>query len=642
MVGPRKNSAAMGTLSWWAVIPLVMLLVVSLAGCGGSAGGGAKDSSLSGVDLVQAERLYAQLNREFSLHHDRKVLDLAGSLLDYYGTFSRNDEVLMLAIEAAARLEDRNQALGLTNELLARFPESPLLDQALLRGAELAAAGGDTLTAADYLISYHDRDPVRSLKSDGKPRAAVFLESLSREQIDLLMAKNQASELWTYLGFLNVKANLVEGLYPAADDLAARLEAKAPQDRWTMAALELVGAGERPGPRLLMPIGEVDPDQIGVLVPVTGRYAVLGNAVYDAALLATTESNLEFGTEFILKLENTAADPVESALAARRLCAEEGSIALLGGLMSAPTASAAVVCDLYGVPLLSPTATNDNIWKLGPAVFQTNITGLYEVRLLAQLATSLMLKERFAIIHPDTPEGRRHAQVFRAEIESRGGEIVATAFFAAQGTDFKDPILKVRAARPEVIFVPATVDQMILLGPQLDFYRAGSLVLGLSNWNSTKLSTRSGTVLERAVFPDDLVLFPSRWEEEFQRNWNPETYPPEASALALKAYQATRMLLDTLAQSGATTRHHLSDALARRLSNQDFELEGPDAFGPTMRMFRSERIVPFPAGIFKEAWALNEAAMADSLIVDPAAMEGSTGTGAEAVIEPPVGVNGQQ
>ena len=609
------TSRKMKRLAIWAALGLGgVLLVAFAAGCGGSSGaGGGNQPPLSGTELDQAQRLYSQLKRENSLHRDRKALDLAASLLDEYPTFSRNDEVLTLAVTSAARLEDRKRALGLTDELLSRYPASPLVDQTLLRGAELAATGGDTLAAAGYMIAYHDRDPARSTMSDGTYRAAVYLKALPQTGLNGLMIENPDSDLWTYLGYLNVKTSLAEGQYPVADDVAARLEATAPEDRWTMAALELVGADVRPGRRLVAPVGEVDPNQIGVIVPLTGRYAVLGNAFYEAAMLATNESNLEHGTEFVLKLEDTGADPVLSALVARDLCSVQGSIAILGGLLSAPTASAAVVCDLYGVPLLSPTATNDNIWKLGPSVFQTNITGLYEVRLLAQLATSILLKERFAIIHPDTPEGRRHAQVFTAEIESRGGKIVATSSFPPQGTDFKDPILALRIERPEVIFAPASVDQMVLLGPQLDFFRAGSLVLGLSNWNSNKLRDRSGTVLERAVFPDDLVMFPSRWEEDFNRTWNTDTYPPEATAQALKAYQATRMLLDTLTESGARTRHHLADALTRRLANQDLDLEGPVAFGPTMRMFRGERIVRFPAGLFDLGWELTEGAQGDSL-----------------------------
>ena len=83
-----------------------------------------------------------------------------------------------------------------------------------------------------------------------------------------------------------------------------------------------------------------------------------------------------------------------------------------------------------------------------------------------------------------------------------------------------------------MIFTPATVDQMVLLGPQLDFYRAGALVMGLSAWNSEKLLERAGTVLERAVFPSDLALFPEHWTDEFNAAWQGENYPREATILA--------------------------------------------------------------------------------------------------------------
>ncbi|MDX2475193.1 MAG: hypothetical protein QNL91_15970, partial [Candidatus Krumholzibacteria bacterium] len=87
----------------------------------------------------------------------------------------------------------------------------------------------------------------------------------------------------------------------------------------------------------------------------------------------------------------------------------------------------------------------------------------------------------------------------------------------------------------------------------------------------------------------------------------------------------------------ARTRHHLADALTRRLANQDLDLEGPVAFGPTMRMFRGERIVHFPAGLFDQGWELTEGAQVDSLDFLPAGFE----EGAEPLDETSGEVTGQ-
>jgi branched-chain amino acid transport system substrate-binding protein len=573
---------------------------------------------LAGDGLAQAQRLYAQLKREHSLHRDRKSLEIAGTLLDYYPAFERNDEVLSLAVQSAYRLEDPHRALELTDEFLQKFPASALMDQRLLRGGEIALDVGDTLAAAEYLILHFDRDPQGATRSDGLPRAHPVIMSLSTDQVVPLREAEQGRPMWPYLSYVLARKQLEDGNYRQAEAVGDQMVDLGPDNRWLEMVKDLLAGGQPDQVAFPRPSGPVNVNRVGVLSPLTGRYAVLGNAFVDACLMALEKANADYGREFELLVEDTAGDPVNSALATRRLCGQEGCLALFGPMMSDPTAAAALVADLYGVPLVSPTATNDRVWQLGDRIFQTNLTGFYEVRLLAQLATTVMLKERFAIIHPDDPEGRRNAEVFAAEIEQLGGQVVAMASFPPQGTDFREPILQLREHRPEVIFAPATVDQMVLLGPQLDFFHAGALIMGLSNWNSQKLIDRAGTQLESAVFPSDQALIPPQWTAEFNVGWDDSNYPREATALALRAYQSMRMLLDTLATSGAVNRAQLAEALTRRLANRAVEAEGPDSYESIVRVFRSKRIVSFPANIFTEAWELTEGAAVDSLLVGEA------------------------
>lgn len=594
--------------------PVLLLLVwFSLGAIGGCGSGGKPDrheGHMSSADLEQAEQLLSEITREHSLQRDRKALNLVDTILARYPTFPRNDEVLWLAIDSAARLPEPGRALDLTDQLVARYPGSSRVDAALARGTELAVAAGDSLRGANYLVTLFDRDPAGQSGPDGRPREAVFFEGLDLDALNALTTRRSGSALQPYLGFLRVNRLLENQRIGEAETQVLELESRAPEDVWTLAARDLLGGG---GGLTGLYVGEIRTNLVGVICPLTGRYAVLGNAFYEAALLALDVTNAELGTEFEINVADSEGDPVVGALAAQRMCREDGSLALVGALMSDPTATVALIADRWQVPLVSPTATNERIWELGDAVFQTNLTGFYETRLLASVASTVMLKKRFGLMYPDTPEGRGYADVFRSEVEGLGGEIVAEVSFPSRGTDFKDPILKLRQQRPEVLFVPATVDQMVLLGPQLDFYHAGSLILGLSNWNSEKLRERSGQSLERAVFPYDVALFPEGWTSEFQAKWNGENYPREASVLALKSYQATRMLLDTIARSESTSRIQLIHALKNRLASRDFEAEGPESFAGTVRMFSGQEIIPFPGGRFAEGWRLTEGAAIDSL-----------------------------
>jgi branched-chain amino acid transport system substrate-binding protein len=599
-------------------IPVLLLLfclglcgLSLLSGCGTAGKPDSGANQLTGAELEQAERLFFRLAREHSLERDTEAVSVADAILKQYPTFGRNDEVLALAIDSQVRLGGWERALDLTDQLLEQYPGSPKVDPALARGAELAVSEGDSLRGAGYHVSLYDRDPAGQTGPEGRPLAWPFFSGFDLDQLSELAAQRPGGAMRPYLGFLQVERMMADDRVAEAEDVVMELEDQAPENVWTLASRDILGGGSGiVGAGLT---SEVRANLVGVICPLTGRYAVLGNAFYDAALLALEATNTEMGTSFEIQVEDSEGNPVAGALAARRLCKEQGSIALLGALMSDPTVATAIVADHWQTPLVSPTATNERIWELGEGIFQTNLTGLYETRMLAALATTVMLKKRFGLMYPDTPEGRRYADVFRAEVENWGGEIVVEVTFPSRGTDFKDPIMTLRKARPEVLFVPASVDQMVLLGPQLDFYHAGSLVLGLSNWNSEKLRDKSAAVLERAIFPNDLALFPAEWTSEFREYWNGENYPREASTLALKSYQATRMLLDTIGRSEATSRVQLTHALRNRLASRDFEAEGPGSFAGTVRMFRSAEIIPFPGGRFSEAWLLTEGAMADSL-----------------------------
>jgi ABC-type branched-subunit amino acid transport system substrate-binding protein len=591
---------------WRRLNVLVAAGLVALAAAGPAGAGDA----LKGSDLDQARRLYSQLRAAHDEHRARQSLELAGTLLDYYPSFDRNDEVLTLAVDAAASLGDGRHALTLTDELLADHPDSPLLDGALDKGAQIAIAGGDSLRAAHYRLLYYDRDPVRGQRDDGAPYAAPLFDKLSAGQLADLVVFHPGSSLVPYLQWQRVRRLLGAARDADARSVAAELEVAAPGDRWTVEALALVGVAA-PGltaPRR-EPYGPVRADLIGVLCPQSGRYAELGGAVVEAARQAAAAAGRELGHDVQLVVEDTAGDPVAAALAARRLCLDRGVIALFGDLLSDPTTAAAVVARQFDAPLVSPTATNDRIWEIGPNVFQTNLTGLYEPRLLARLARTVLLKESFAVLYPDEPEGRRHAETFAAEVTRLGGRVALQQAFAPDAVDFQAAIAAVRQVRPEVVFIPASVAQMVLLGPQLEHARTSAVVMGLSTWNSPRLALEAGVALEGAIFPADHPLYPPAWAETFDASWpaSASLAAPETRELAQQSYQAMRMLVDTLVGSGVRSRGDLAEALRRRLTREELDVTGPDTFTGTVRVLRDQQTVPFPAALFAAGWEANPA-----------------------------------
>ncbi|MFO7654775.1 MAG: ABC transporter substrate-binding protein [Candidatus Krumholzibacteriia bacterium] len=610
---------------WMLLLTAILSAVVLAAGCGGGKPGRREPASaldLQGENLERAQRLFLQLQQEHALRRDRQVLDLAFELLDRYPSFAGNEEALRLAVSSAQRLDDVSTGQRLASEYLAQHPDSPYVPEVLALTAHLAAAAGDGPAAAQALVRLHDQAHTDEERVAATHELESYLAALGGADLQRLYLDNHERSLGSHLGYRAVRAMLQEGSLVEAGELAKRLRRDAPGDPWTHAAARLLDAPvEELAAAGVIP-GAVAPGRVGVLCPLTGRYAALGNAFYEGARLAlehvqqAAAGNPEVEVDLELTVEDSEADPVVAALAARRLCVQQGSVALVGAMLSATTATAALVCEHLGVPLVSPTATHDRLGELGAHVVQTNQTEAYEVELLAQLATRLMQKERFAVLYPRGREGEASLALFQRAVEPWGGRIVAAEGFPPEATDFREAIRQVRSARPEVIYVPAGYDQMILLGPQLDFYSVGAVIMGPSRWNLDRVVERTGASLQRALTVSEVAMFAADWTAEFRAAWDDSRYPAEATVLALRSYQATRSVLEELLLLPLPSRRDLlSDALQRRFSPRTFDAEGPEAFARSVRMAESGGTVPFPAELYAEAWARARAAIAgaDSL-----------------------------
>ena len=551
-----------------------------------------------------AERALRAMEQEYLLRRDAQELALGDALLAQSPPHPDADRAAALMIDAALRLPDLDRARDLALAFPRRFPSSPQRDASMnIAAGGLAERGRglDALRVLDALAAAQGGGHLREVTVD---RAAAIAGTLPDDDL------TRAAALLS------------------APDVVGAVAAEA-ASRGVSAAAAVPSRGVF--------------GRIGVLCPVTGRYARYGNAVQAGVRQAVQAEDPQGGGPWEVVIEDSEADPVAAALATRRLIERDDCQVLLGALLSSTTATAALVAQQYGVPLVSPTATNERLGDLGDHVVQTNLSGGVEADILAHLSAEVLQKKRFAVIRPQTPEAGSMAARFIETVTGLGGEIVADEVFDPAATDFRTHVQIIRAQRPEVVFAPTTVDQMVLLGPQLDFYKVGALVLGPSEWDSARLMERAGSVMERAVLPVSDVVFPAEWSADFRRHWPAAQYDEESTRLARSAYLAARLVISTLAMPAAPADSVATDDLVTRLrlgvAGRAATEEGPAAYGEIVRVVRDGRPRPFPGAQYTDAWlhrlaADSLAALADSAAVDSLGLFDAPADGAAPVTGP--------
>ncbi|MFV3074001.1 penicillin-binding protein activator [Niveispirillum fermenti] len=170
--------------------------------------------------------------------------------------------------------------------------------------------------------------------------------------------------------------------------------------------------------------------RVGLLLPLSGANAALGQSMLDAAQMAL----FDLGDDrFTLLPRDTQGSPGIAATAAKGLV-DEGAGIILGPLFGGEAAAVKPVAAQAGRPVLSFSSdwnvAGGGVWTLG---FQPQ----EQVRRVVDLAASRGLM-RFGVLAPATPYGDAAVQSLRDAVIGMGGEVTKVERYTAGATNLTD------------------------------------------------------------------------------------------------------------------------------------------------------------------------------------------------------------
>lgn len=535
------------------LILVLALLALTLAACQKQAGPppGAKPSAAPGIplddaarrawenqDWASSETYYGQLLQrgqsspaERTLWHERLALSAlraghARPALDALDAWAKADPLARQKPEWKAA---RAEALGLSGDDKAAKKALDALakDPGITPEQRLETAENMAATA---LERGPDADAMRFVSAAyaqaAAPEDKARLEELTRTHLAPLPAPDlaklaatapqgqEAAFPWAMARFLEA-ARLAEAggtAWPAAWQsmraTLARTSFAAPVPlRETLARLE-----KRHG---------IPSTELALLLPLTGRFAPVGNAVLRGAGVAQWQLS-QTGAPVTVTVINTEAPDWLAALAALPKDA-----AVVGGPLQiehfrelAASQQLAQRRTFAFLPSLSEAEEGRDAWRFFGSLED-------QVRALVRISMKDLAVTRFAVVHPQDRFGARAAQLFQEEVAARGGSVRASTsynpadpqrwgravaeFLRAPG---KDPHAQDRPPPPEpgfeAVFVPDGWAQAQIIVPQFHFYEQDQLLfLGPELWSQALASQRDADVRSFR-----LSVMPGPWQPD--------------------------------------------------------------------------------------------------------------------------------
>jgi ABC-type branched-subunit amino acid transport system substrate-binding protein len=180
---------------------------------------------------------------------------------------------------------------------------------------------------------------------------------------------------------------------------------------------------------------DLKPRRVGVVLPMTGRYQPLGEAVMRGLKLALDNTDIE------LVVKDTQGDVTATGKAVEELAFDDGAIAVIGPLLGDDSRRAALVAEELQIPIMTMTRA-EGITQIGPHVFRNMLTNSAQAQAIADYGVNVMGFKSWALLYPAIPYGQELANRFWDQLDERGAQVRAAESYSHDQTTFTTEVKK--------------------------------------------------------------------------------------------------------------------------------------------------------------------------------------------------------
>ena len=218
---------------------------------------------------------------------------------------------------------------------------------------------------------------------------------------------------------------------------------------------------------------------LGAVIPLTGPAAVVGNQEMRGIQFAIENANAKggvHGDKVDVQFEDNQAKADQAVLSFNKLVNLQNIPMMFVGY-SGPTLAMAPLATRKQVLLVNAGAQADKLSTASPYLVNTLPSTSDEVKVMVKYLRA-QGKNKAAVLYENDAPGIGGRDDFVAQFPKAGGEIVAQEPVQFGQTDYRPALLKLAAAKPDVLYVvitagmPSLVQQMHEMKP--DFLVAGS------------------------------------------------------------------------------------------------------------------------------------------------------------------------
>jgi ABC-type branched-subunit amino acid transport system substrate-binding protein len=317
---------------------------------------------------------------------------------------------------------------------------------------------------------------------------------------------------------------------------------------------------------LMRSVSQANKYRIGCILPLSGKYASIGQKILNGIKLAFLILPIQEGKEGPqLIVKDSGSIPEKAISSLEDLAAQDKVLVIIGPLTNEVLENVNSIAAKHHIALISPSTADRDLAQKNPYIFRTipNIRQWGEQ--MARFAMQKLNLTTFAILHPYTPYGTQLQESFRERVVQLGGNISKMISYGTAGSDL-GPMLEDlvdqedKGMPPQALFLPEEYYGLRLIAPQLAYYFGNRiLLLSCCHKEPPPLGDIARSGLEGAIFMTE--FFPSSADPKIKIfvDGFKRTFGIEPDYWAAQGYDAAYIIFHILQQRKVLERKSFRD-----------------------------------------------------------------------------------
>ena len=294
--------------------------------------------------------------------------------------------------------------------------------------------------------------------------------------------------------------------------------------------------------------------KVGGVAPLSGGVAVYGVECKNGIDLAIEEINAAGGIngktlEFIC--EDDEGDPAKSVNAYKKLVTNDGVEYVIGSLTSGCTIALTNLAQNQKILQIAPAATATAVTDAGNYIFRACFIDPFQGRVGGKFAFENLSAKKAAILYDignDYSVGL--TENFESEFTKLGGSIVSKESYATGDKDFNAQLTKIKAAKPDVVYLPDYYGTVALIAKQLRAQGIDTPIVGADGWDG--LTENAGDEVLNGYYSNHYAEdSDSPAVQKFVGSFKAK-YNKSPNSFAALGYDSVYMLKDAILKAGTT------------------------------------------------------------------------------------------